>query len=383
MSSIVPPLDYIPKLPGIGVNLIIQQLNKLIDELIDKLSKLLQDVLKLTDNIKCDDPRIKKIKAALDDIMKLIKKVQDAIPKIQKTIDTIKQIVSIAKQVKNAITIAQLSNPITAAAFIAGQLMLIQDATIVNAVEALKQFQTVPPTVISKLEGLVPQLLTAVSAINLICNGDDPVPPIQLPPEIINGTGDVTLPIDDVTSNDTGLSGDYSIIQTKKLDTGYWLLRVVITDTLNNAVEKYKIGSIVTLNCPTGQKITARVISNASPLTESVFCLETLEKLKSICPKNNSDVGINSDDTDYNDLLGTEFYTEFNVSEQDLDFRSDTIEEVLKQQLDLLKSIQEAPSQVIQGAGVPNVAIGKAGDYYIDTQTQQIYGPKPSINSWT
>ncbi len=381
MSAIVPPLDYIPKLPGIGVNLIIQQLNKLIDELIDKLSKLLQDVLNLTDNIKCDDPIIKKIKSALDDIMKLIKKVQDAIPKIQQTINTIKQIVNTAKAVKNAITIAQLSNPVTAAAFIAGQLMLIQDATIVNAVEALKQFQTVPPTVISKLEGLVPQLLTAVSAINLVCNGDDPVPPIQLPPDIINGTGDVALPIDDITSDDIGLPKSYSIIQTKKLDTGYWLLRVVITDTLFNAVQNYKIGTIVTLKCPKGQKITAKVISNASPLTESVFCLETLEKLKSICPKNNG--GITDDDTDYNDFLPTEFYTEFNVSEQDLDFRSDTIEEVLKQQLDLLKSIQEAPSQVIQGAGVPNAVIGKAGDYYIDTQTQQIYGPKPSINSWT
>ena len=45
MSSIVPPLDYIPKLPAAGVNIVIQKLNDEIDKLVDKLSKTLRHIL--------------------------------------------------------------------------------------------------------------------------------------------------------------------------------------------------------------------------------------------------------------------------------------------------------------------------------------------------
>jgi hypothetical protein len=256
----------------------------------------------------------------------------------------------------------------------------------VNAIESLKQFQTVPSTVISKISTLIPQLLSAVAAVNLICNGDAPVPPIELSPELlnssnnaaVNGTGNAggALPLNvNLYYNDQFIK-NYSIIQTQRSDTDYWLLRVVDTGTFINAVKNYKIGDIVSLICPAGQIILAKVINNTDILNENVFCLETIEKLKSIC---SGEYG----DADYNDLVATEFYNEFNVSDEDLEFRSDTIEDLLKQQQDLLKSLQEAPSQVIQGVGSPNAAIGKAGDYYIDMQNQQIYGPKPSINSWT
>jgi hypothetical protein len=88
---------------------------------------------------------------------------------------------------------------------------------------------------------------------------------------------------------------------------------------------------------------------------------------------------LNSNNTgDYNDLVATEFYNEYNVSDSDLQGRSDAIEYLLEQQQNLLTSLQEAPSVVYRMTGLPDTAIGKSGDYYIDINTDIIYGPKLS-----
>ena len=220
MSAIVPPLDYIPKLPA--------------------------------------------------------KAVQETIPKIQKTADTVKQIVGIAQGIKTAISIAQLSNPVTAPLFIAQQLTAIQDATIVNAIESLNQFANVPVSLTSKLQTIVPPLISAITKVSAVCNGD----------------------------------------------------------------------------------------------------VDNLEIPSSLLP--DSDTNYN----DYNDLVATEFYNKKNVSQSDLDDRSDSIEQLLRQQQDLLTSLIEAPSKVYQNNGVPANDLGKAGDYYIDLDTQTIYGPKASLTQW-
>jgi hypothetical protein len=87
----------------------------------------------------------------------------------------------------------------------------------------------------------------------------------------------------------------------------------------------------------------------------------------------------NSNNTgDYNDLVATEFYNEYNVSDSDLQGRSDAIKFLLEQQQNLLTSLQEAPSAVYRQAGLPDNSIGKAGDYYIDINTDVVYGPKLS-----
>jgi small-conductance mechanosensitive channel len=53
-----------------------------------------------------------------------------------------------------------------------------------------------------------------------------------------------------------------------------------------------------------------------------------------------------------------------------------SLDSLLRQQSDLLVSIQEAPSKVIQGTTVPLERIGKVGDYFVNTTTNDIYGPK-------
>jgi hypothetical protein len=280
MSAIVPPLDFIPKLPGKAVAQVIKQLDTQTDRLLEQVNKTVQDSVKLPVNIKCDDPRIKKVKQQLSDIQTQITKVTEQIPKIQSTIETVKQIVTIAQGIKTAISIAQLSNPVTAPVFIAAQLTAIQDATIVNALESLNQFATIPASLTSKLSTIVPPLTNALLKVSNSCGDDD--------------------------------------------DTNFELPSDLIDESLD----------------------------------------------------------ANNGFGEFNDLVPTEFYNEDNVSESDLQNRSNSIEELLTQQRNLLTSLQEAPSKVYQQPGIPAGQVGKIGDYYIDIQSSKIYGPKPSLTEW-
>ena len=279
MSSIVPPLDRIPKLPAKGVSLIINQIDKQTDKLLESVTSTVQNSIKLPRSVNCDDPRVKEIKNQLKDVQNQITKIQETIPKIQTTINAVKTIVSTAGAIKATISAVQLSNPVTAPLFIAQQLTAIQDATIVNAIEALNQFSSVPDTISTKLATIVPPLLASINKVSNVCNGD--VDDLQIPKSVLDNTS--------------------------------------------------------------------------------------------------SELNID----DYNDLVDTEFYTELNVSDEDLENRGDIIEQLLEQQQNLLQSLQEAPSKVYKDQGAPDPALGKIGDYYIDTNTQTVYGPKLTINSWT
>lgn len=270
MSSIVPPLDFIPKLPGKGVNALMDQLNKQTDKLLQDVSVTVKESVKLPKNCKCDDPRVRQIKKNLDQIQTQIQDIQTVLPKIQTSISQIKKMVTVAQGIKTAISAAQLSNPVTAPLFIAMQLTAIQDAIIVNAIESLNMLTTIPVSISSKLAVIVPPLMGAISKVSSTCNTD----------------------------------GD----------------------------SEYEI------------------------------------------PDFNTD----SNNTDYNDLVATEFYNEYNVSDSDLQGRSDAIAYLLEQQQNLLTSLQEAPSVVYRQSGLPDNSIGKAGDYYIDSNTDTVYGPKLS-----
>lgn len=93
------------------------------------------------------------------------------------------------------------------------------------------------------------------------------------------------------------------------------------------------------------------------------------------------DVELNTDNN-YNDLIPTEFYNESNVSETDLTQRSNSIEQLVEQQRNLLTSLQEAPSQVYKQEGNPPPELGKIGDYYLNTSNNVSYGPKITDTDW-
>lgn len=265
MSSIVPPLDFIPTLPGKAAALLMQQIDIQMDNLLKEVSTVVQDSIKLPSNIQCNDPRIQKIKTDLTKIQGQIVQVQQNVPKIQQTVDQLKTAVQTAQAIRAVITAAQLSNPITAPVFIAQNLMAIQDALIVNSIGALESFSTLPTSLASKFQTLIPVLSQAIQKLNSVCNLDETIP-------------------------------DF----------------------------------------------------------------------------NNSDI-------DYNDLIDTEFYNEQNVSDDDLQFRSDAIQQLVEQQRDLMTSLLEAPSQVYKESGLPSDDLGKPGDYYVDISTNKIYGPKTSV----
>ena len=79
----------------------------------------------------------------------------------------------------------------------------------------------------------------------------------------------------------------------------------------------------------------------------------------------------------------SEFYRDVNVSDEDLQVRIDQIQELLDEQLSVLDNLIESPSSVRRGSGAPAANLGNIGDYYIDTNTQTVYGPKSTQNSWS
>lgn len=282
MAALTPPFDIVPKLPGKAVNLVVQQINKRTDRIVDNVNEFTKKTTKLPLNASCDDPQVKQMKQDLQQIQQQITQLRNIVPQIQTIVNSVQQVVNTAVGVKTAITVAQLSNPVTAPLFIAQQLMAIQDSTIANAISSLDQFKSIPGTLSSKIASIVPSLTSAVNRLSATCNGD------------LNGLEQLELP----TSIMNEVSG----------------------------------------------------IDNAA---------------------------------DNGDIPDSEFYTELNVSDEDIEFRTDTIEQLVQQQRDLLTSLLEAPSQVYKQAGSPAPDLGKPGDYYIDTETNTIYGPKLNATTWT
>jgi hypothetical protein len=137
-------------------------------------------------------------------------------------------------------------------------------------------------------------------------------------------------------------------------------------------------------NVSSATSILNNVISDISSISnraESVIT-STQNKLDSLCPTDFNSAGIDAYDN-INNLYPSEFYQEVNVSNDDIDDRINKIQQLIDEQIDVLQNLNEAPSKVLFGTGTPNSDLGKLGDYYIDSNTQQVYGPKRSINSWT
>ena len=110
-----------------------------------------------------------------------------------------------------------------------------------------------------------------------------------------------------------------------------------------------------------------------------------LEKLSNTC--SNEPFNINTirrtDDVDkFADMTISEFYQSVNVSETDLKDREQKIEKLLDQQRGLIDNLIEAPSNVLTDSGLPESDSGNTGDYYINTESNKIFGPKFSDTEW-
>jgi len=105
-----------------------------------------------------------------------------------------------------------------------------------------------------------------------------------------------------------------------------------------------------------------------------------IDKLSSICNSEALDVtaeiAAELNGLNYDDIAPTRFYTELNVSDDDIQTRIQLIQDLIEQQLNVLQNLKEAPSKVLSNSKAPTVDIGDIDDYYIDTRNQVIYGPK-------
>jgi len=129
------------------------------------------------------------------------------------------------------------------------------------------------------------------------------------------------------------------------------------------------------------QQIPGQIQSTLQSLSADIA--EALQNFSNIC--NNESFSfieeVNSA-LDQQDDLQSEFYQTINVQQADIDDRNELINELIQTQIDLLSSLEEAPSQVFRQSGPPPEEIGKPGDYYVDTQNNVIYGPKLSRGPW-
>tara|TARA_R110000751_G_scaffold294458_1_gene402405 strand:+ start:458 stop:1357 length:900 start_codon:yes stop_codon:yes gene_type:complete len=288
---VTPPLDLIPQLPSKAVTELNKQSNKLIKLISNKVGETLQDVIQLPDDIKCDDPRIVSIKVKIKDSTELIGKLQEVIGVIEKVSTGLQTAMGVATAIKSAIFLI----PVVGVAALQAELVVVQNMTIANAIQAVKQLNVVPQSLNAGMGLINNQLGTIISQLGGICNND---------------VFDVSAEV------------------------------------------------FANINSDNGNKNSGRFGANY----------------------NNPDgIGWGTKESRMDDAtLGTEFYTDKNI---DLDTYSEyarTIDELVKNQQDLLTSIQEAPAQSYNGIKPPRSEMGKSGDYYIDTAAKKMYGPKIS-----
>lgn len=131
------------------------------------------------------------------------------------------------------------------------------------------------------------------------------------------------------------------------------------------------------------QQIPGQIQSTLKSLAADIAL--SLQNFSNIC--NNESFSFTDDvnqalSLSQQDELESEFYQTINVQQDDIDNRNELINELVQTQIDLLSSLEEAPSQIFRQEGIPLNDIGKPGDYYIDIQNNVIYGPKLSRTIW-
>lgn len=165
---ITPPLDRIPAIPSKLVGIINKQLSVQLNTLTDSVSKTLQASIKIPKGAKCNDPEIQRIKNLLDSLSKQIQDLNKLIP----VINQVNTVVKTAATVAQAIKAAQLLNPITGPAALAAELLLVQNMTILNAVQASSQLETIPNQLQSTLKGISVDIAQSLLNFSNVCNNE-------------------------------------------------------------------------------------------------------------------------------------------------------------------------------------------------------------------
>lgn len=332
---ITPPLDKIPAIPGQLMQGLVKQVNVQLDKAFAKLDTLLDEVAVLPDNCTCDDPRIAEIEKKLNEVLELVNKLKDEIlPVVQDVITTVNTLVKVATAIKAAIFLI----PVTGVAALQAELMMVQNATITNAIKSVEQLNILPDILSQGVGIMSSKLAIVINSLSGICTDKD-----------FEVSDEVKQAIDSTTYDNTPGTG-----KNAGGGDGNWRL----VDGNGN------------LGSPIGVPPNPN-----SPYTDTAGSTWIWQGI--LDPGTGiawgSGQSRNADAT-----LGTEFYNELNVSSDDITSYIDNINNIVSDQQNLLASLQEAPAQSYTGTGTPSAPLGKLGDYYIDTTNKVMYGPKES-----
>ena len=326
---LTPPLDKIPKIPFELTNILDREISKLLDQALDQVTLAVQEAIALPDDIQCDDPRIEALRKRIEQVNNIITKLQEIVPIIDKVTSGINTLIGIA----NSIKAVQLLNPVTGPFLIAQELVLAQTLIVSNANQAVEELiQGIVPKINSSLQNAVAKLVPVANIISQACNQDS----------TLSGTENLQNAINDLDYGDTipGYPG------------GRWIL------ISGSGVQGEPVG--LPPNPP-------------SPFNDGdgtwFYSGEGYQ--------NPNGISWGSEQSRMEDAtIGTEFYTQTNVSTNDMKKYLETVNRLVESQQDLLTSLQEAPAQSYTGTTPPDNSLGKSGDYYVDTNENKIYGPK-------
>jgi hypothetical protein len=326
---LTPPLDRIPQIPPQLVQLLVEQINKLLDKAFKDLDLLLDKVAVLPENCQCDDPRIKEIEDKLNQVLELINKLKELLPIVDKIVQGVKLLISIAAAIKASIFLT----PIVGQAALLSELMIVQNMTIANAIKSVEQLNILPDVLNRGVDSMAKKLATVINSLGSVCSDKE----FQVTNEIQDAIN--TKSYDNIPNLNVGGGGNWILIDGDG-----------------------RCGS------PIGQPPLFK-----SPYTDNCGSQWVWQGI--LDPGTGISWGSEQSRRD-DETMGTEFYSEINVNAEDLQSRLDVINEIISDQRDLLASLQEAPAQSYEGTGIPNLELGKLGDYYIDKTNKVIYGPK-------
>jgi len=342
--SVSPPFDMLTGLPGMGVGKLVELANKLISQLTDKIGEALDDAIKLPDDCLCDDPRIEALKKKIQDIQDLIAKVQKVIEIIQKIISALKIAMTVAAAIKSAIFFI----PVVGQAALQAELVNVQNMLIANTIQAVKQLNIIPDIMNSGLGLINSQLAQIIGKLSGKCQGESFPVSDEIQSELESQDTADNIPEwrgDSVTGAGSATGTD--------LGTG-WIL----------------ISGSGACGVPLGQPP-----GTPSPHTDT--CGDIWRWTGQYYNPDGISVGSKQSRID-DATVGTEFYTDINVSMEDLNQFGSTIETLVNEQRNLLSSLQESPAQAYDGIAPPSPNLGKPGDYYKDSAAKKLYGPKKS-----
>jgi hypothetical protein len=163
------PLNKVPIIPFKLTGILEKEIDKLLKQVIDQVTAAVKEAIALPDELPCDDPRIEALRKRIEAVNALVTKLQEILPIVDKISSGLNTIVGIA----NSIKALQLLNPVTAPAIIASELILAQNLTIANAGEAvLNLAQGLVPKINASLQDAVLSLVPVVNIISQKCNDD-------------------------------------------------------------------------------------------------------------------------------------------------------------------------------------------------------------------